>query len=314
MSNDRRSSGAAAEEMHVAADRPEEILAAAKHVVFVAIEHAAGDQFLGLADAIDVFGDPEQRVQIPQAAFAIFDVGLDEIARLTGAAMPLFALRQLGGDEICRGSLHHFFFETRVKFGVELGVAKQITRFQQRGTNGHIGFGLADALADRTRRVTDLLAHIPQAIEQRLGDRFSPRGLLVGQDKEQIDVGARCQQPAAITAGRDHRHALGRRARLRRIKRVGGKLEQDADDLILGLAQPLSATPPMTVFQQQFFGLRARLGERRFETAGDGGAQFAIAPGMGAGKGLEVGHDRRAVEEFGGGPRTALDVQHCATS
>ena len=71
---------------------------------------------------------------------------------------------------------------------------------------------------------------------------------------------------------------------------------------------------PMTVFEQQFFGLRARLGERRFEPAGDGGTQLAIAPGMGFGKGLEVGHDRRAVEEFGGGPRTALDVQHRGTS
>ena len=62
------------------------------------------------------------------------------------------------------------------------------------------------------------------------------------------------------------------RARLRRIKRLGGKLEQDADDLILRLAQPLGAAPAVTVFQQQFFGLRAGLGERRFETAGDGGA------------------------------------------
>ena len=245
--------------MHVAADRPQEILAAAKHVVFVAIEHAAGDQFLGLAHAIDVFGDPEQRVQIAQAALAVFDVGLDEIARLTGAAMPLLALRELGGDELRRGSLHHFFFETRVEFGVELGVAEQIPRFKQRGANGHVGFGLADALADRARRVTDLLAHVPQAIEQRLGDRFSPRGLLVGQDKQQIDVGARRQQPAAITAGRDHRHAFGRRACLRRIKRLGGKLEQDANDLVLSLAQPFGATPPVTVFQQQFFGLGARL-------------------------------------------------------
>src|ERR1700733_15364840 len=103
--------------MHVAANRPEKILATAKHIVFVAIEYAAGDQFLGFAYAIDVFGDPEQRMQIAQAALAVFDVGLDEIPRLTRAAMPLLALRELGGDEIRRGPLHHFFFETRVEFG-----------------------------------------------------------------------------------------------------------------------------------------------------------------------------------------------------
>ena len=67
--------GAPGEEVHVAAHRPEKVLAAAEHVVFVAVEHAALDQFLRLAHAIDVFGDPEQRVQVAQAALAVLDVG-----------------------------------------------------------------------------------------------------------------------------------------------------------------------------------------------------------------------------------------------
>ena len=66
----------------------------------------------------------------------------------------------------------------------------------------------------------------------------------------------------------------------------------------------------MTVLQQQLFGLRAGLGQRCSEAAGDGGAQFPLAPGMALGKDLEVGHDRRAIDEFGGGARAALDVQH----
>jgi hypothetical protein len=37
---------------------------------------------------------------------------------------------------------------------------------------------------------------------------------------------------------------------LRRIKRVDGELEQDADDFVLGLAQPLGAAPPMAVLEQ----------------------------------------------------------------
>ena len=52
-----------------------------------------------LAHAIDVFGDPEQRVQVAQAALAVLDVRLDQIARLAGAAVALFALGELGGDE-----------------------------------------------------------------------------------------------------------------------------------------------------------------------------------------------------------------------
>ena len=72
--------GAAGQEVHVAADRPEEVLAAAEQLEFLAIEHAAVDQFLEVAHAVDVFGDPEQRVQVAQTAFAVLDVGLDQIA------------------------------------------------------------------------------------------------------------------------------------------------------------------------------------------------------------------------------------------
>ena len=73
----------------------------------VVVEHAALDQLLDVVHAIDVLGDPEQRVQVAQAAFAVLDVGLDQIARLAGAAVALLALGELGGDELrrrCPGS------------------------------------------------------------------------------------------------------------------------------------------------------------------------------------------------------------------
>jgi hypothetical protein len=67
-------------EVHVAADRPQEILAAAERAVFLRIEHAAPDQIGKVADAVDVFRDPEQRVQVAQAALAVLDVRLHQIA------------------------------------------------------------------------------------------------------------------------------------------------------------------------------------------------------------------------------------------
>ena len=300
--------GAAGEEMHVAADRPEEILAAAEQPVFVAVEHAALDQFLRLAHAVDVFGDPEQRVQVAQSALAVLDVGLDEIARLAGAAVTLLALGELGGDEFRRRSLHHLLVEARRQLAVERGVAEEVARFQKRGADGHIGFGLADAFVDRTRRVTDLEAHVPQAIEQSLGHRLAPGGLLVGQHEQEIDVGARRQQPAAIAAGCDHRHAFGLRTDLRRIKHASGELEEDADDLVLGLAQPLGAAAAVTVLEQQLIGACARLRQRRFEARHDRGAQFPLAPGVDRGERFEIGDDRGAVDEFGGA-RLALGIQ-----
>ena len=295
--------------MHVAADRPEKILAAAEHVEFVAIEHFAIDQFLRLAHAIDVFGDPEQRVQVAQPALAVLHVRLDQITRLAGAAMALLALGELGGDEFRRGALHDFLFEARGQLAVERGIAEQMPRLEQRRADGHVGLGLADAFADRTGGVADLLPHVPQAIEQCFGDRFAPGGLLVGQHEQQIDVGARRQQAAAIAAGGDHRHALGLRMDLRRVKRADHEFEQDADDFVLGLTQPLGATAAVAVLEQQFLGAGARLHQRRLEAARHGGAQFALAPGMGFGEGFEVGDDGRAVDQFGGDARRPLEYQ-----
>src|SRR5262249_62076493 len=91
--------GAPGEEMHVAADRPEEVLAAAEASELLPVEYAVLDQLLGLAHSVNIFGDPEQRVQVAQAPLAVLDVGLDQIARLAGAAVTLFPLRELGGDE-----------------------------------------------------------------------------------------------------------------------------------------------------------------------------------------------------------------------
>src|SRR5580692_13212121 len=84
--------GSAGEEVHVAANRPEKIFATPEHVVFVAVENAAIDQFLGLANPIDILGNPEQRMQIAQSTFAVFDIGLDQIARLAHPSVALLAL------------------------------------------------------------------------------------------------------------------------------------------------------------------------------------------------------------------------------
>ena len=58
------------------------------------------DQLAGLVDAIEILGDPEQRVQVAQPALALLDVGLDDVARIAHALMALVALGELGLDEV----------------------------------------------------------------------------------------------------------------------------------------------------------------------------------------------------------------------
>src|SRR5436305_834492 len=82
-------------------------------------------------DAVDVFGDPEERVQVAQPALAVLDVVLDEVARAADAAVTLLALGELGGDELRGGALHDLLVEARHELVVELAVAEQEARLEQ---------------------------------------------------------------------------------------------------------------------------------------------------------------------------------------
>jgi hypothetical protein len=84
--------GLAGEEMHVAAHRPEEIFGLFEKLEFAARQHAETDQFGGVADMVEVFGDPEQRVEIAQSALAFLDIGFDKIAGVPGLAVAFVAL------------------------------------------------------------------------------------------------------------------------------------------------------------------------------------------------------------------------------
>ena len=292
--------GAAGEEMDVAADRPQEIGAAAEGAVFLRVEHAAFEQLVGLAHAVDIFRDPEQRVQVAQAALAVLDVGFDQIARLPGAAVPFFALGELGGDEFGGGALHHLLVEPRHQFVIERLVAGQEPGLEDRGADRHVAARLPDQFIDRTRGVADLQAHVPQAIQDGLGDLLAPGGLLVGQDEQQIDVGFRRHQPAAIAAGGDDGHALGAGRDRRVIEMARGRGEQDADDFVLDETQPFGAAPPVTIFQQDRLRRRARLDQLGLQQLRHRGAKNILASGMLVGERIDRGGDPRGIETLVG--------------
>ena len=164
-----------------------------------------------------MLGEPVQRVQIAQAAFAVLDVGLDQIARGAGARVADVLLGELRLDERPRVALEHFLAEAVLEIGIERLVAQDQPRIEQRGADGHVGMAEAHALVDVARGVADLEAEIPQQIEHVFGDALAPGGLLVGQQKQEIDVGARREQAAAVAALGHDRHALGGRRIVGRI-------------------------------------------------------------------------------------------------
>ena len=235
-------------------------------------------------------------MQVAQAALAVLDVGFDQIARLPGAAVPFLALGELGGDEFGGGALHHFLVEPRDQFVVERLVAGQESRLEDRGADRHVAACLPDRFVDRTGGVADLQAHVPQAIQDGFRDLLAPGGLLVGQDEQQIDVGFRRHQPAAIAAGGDDRHALGAGGNRRAIEMAGGGGEQDADDFVLDEAQPLGAAPAVTVLQQHGLRRRARRDHFGLQQLRHRGAKHILAAGMSFGERIDRGGDPRGIE------------------
>ena len=69
-------------------------------------------------------------MEIAQAAFAVLDVRLDQIARLPRAADAVLALGELGGDELRRGVAHHLVVEARLQLVEQFFIAEQEARFQ----------------------------------------------------------------------------------------------------------------------------------------------------------------------------------------
>src|SRR5256885_16424842 len=116
--------------MHVRTHSPEEIAGAAKAAIFNRVEDAALDELLAVANAIDVFGDPIEGVQVAQAALAVLDVRLDQIAGLSGTAVALLAFRKLRHDKVRCGALDDLLVEARHQLVVKLLLAEQVARLE----------------------------------------------------------------------------------------------------------------------------------------------------------------------------------------
>ena len=172
--------GAIGQIVDVTAHRRQEALGPLEVPRLAGGEHALGYQLVGLADAIEILGDPEQQVQVAQPALAFLDVGFHDIARIAHALVPLIAFGELGLDEIATVAGQEFLREQPVELVEQVFVAPDIARLQQGGADGLIPLGISNALVDGTRGMADLQAEIPQQVEHELDDLLAARRLLVG--------------------------------------------------------------------------------------------------------------------------------------
>ena len=302
--------GPSGEKMQMTADRPEKFLAAAEQREFARREQPGSDQFVRVLHAIDVFCDPEERVEVAQAPLAFLDVGFDEIARRAGPLHPLLAFGELGCDEFRRGLRHDLLVEARLQGLEELLVARDETRLDQGRADRHVAARLLQALVDRARRMADFLLQVPEHVEQGFDDPFDGRRRLVRQEEQEIDVGARRQHAPPVPADRDDRRQ--RRFWRRRREPTGRHFERDAEQIVDLSAQRLGAGPSRSARFQRFARLGAPGDDRRLQPCDRRPAKFdGIRPVLLVKRGeiLEkprpvetlAGRGRRARAAFGGG-------------
>ena len=214
---------------------------------------------------MQIFENPEHRLQIALAALALFHVGLDEIARCARARGALLALGELGGDEFALRLAHDRLVETRAELLEQRRLLVQQARVEQRCADGDVGQRLTQALVDVARRMADLQLEVPHDVKHRLDDALAPRGLLVGQQEQQIDVRSRRQRAAPVAADGDDGDALARRAVLDRIDMRDDVVVDRHRQHVLQGAEPLRAGKAAMILLQPGPRLRPPLRQRRRE-------------------------------------------------
>ena len=200
--------GAPGQIVQVTAHRPEKAARPVELAQGVAGQHAVLDQVGGIPDPVEELAEPEQGLQVAQAALAFLDVGLEQIAAVAGALVPGVALGELGLDEHGAHACDHLALEALAQPVEGRLVAPQEARLEQAGADPDVGAGKAQALVDRAGRLADLEAQVPQLVEQELDHLLAVRRALVGVEEQEVDVGVGRQLAAAVAADRDDREPL----------------------------------------------------------------------------------------------------------
>jgi hypothetical protein len=197
------------DQVQVAAHRPEKPLGRVEGGEFLGAEHAEIDQVPRAGHAMFVFRDPVERLQVPQPALALLDVGFQHVALTALLAVARAAFFQLGLDELPHCSVEQLLAQGCLKLRPDGFGPAEKPHLQQAGADRDVLPPQPQAFLHRARRMPDLHVKVPQHVERGFDHVLDGGGHFPRRDEQQVDVGERRHLAAAITADRHHRHALG---------------------------------------------------------------------------------------------------------
>jgi hypothetical protein len=125
-------------EVQVRADRFEEVEGADEGAHLPTVEHLHLQHGLETVGRMQILGDPEQGVQIAQAALALLHIGFDHEAADACPGVPLVAFLELGRDEFGASAFDHLFAEPLLQGLGKFRVTGQPARLQYGGPDRHV--------------------------------------------------------------------------------------------------------------------------------------------------------------------------------
>ena len=223
--------GAAGEQVQMAAHRPEEPLGAVEAAEFGRGEQPGADEIGRPLDAVDIFADPVERVEVAKAALAVLDVGFDDVAAVAHADVPLRRARRAWRRRTRPRVPATTSLRKRAHGRVEqLAVAPQPARFEEGRADGHVLPGERKHWRGRADRVADLELEIPQQVERWLRPRAPGRVRRRGGQEHQVEIAERRHFAAAGAAEADQREP---RADRFIGQSIGDEIIGQANDLVV---------------------------------------------------------------------------------
>ena len=155
-----------------------------------------------MADTVQIFHDPEQRLHVPQPAFAFLDVGLKQVHVAVLAQIPLVAFGQLRFDEFGACVLEQLRPEFLVEFVRQALLAINETMLEHRSPDRHVIPAEQNAILHGSAGMPHLYFQIPKDVQCRFDYAFHPRRYFSGVQEQQVDVGLRRHLSATVPADR----------------------------------------------------------------------------------------------------------------
>ena len=176
-------------------------------------EDPLDDQFLGIGDLVPDLGHPEGGMQIPQPPFSLLEIRLQDIDAGAVLLQPFLPLLNLVFDEAIAPLGDDLAEQHLLKLTVEYSAPDDLPGLKKSGPHRGVGLGHLHAVGRGPDRIPHIQTHVPEEIENLIGNILHPaRGLAVVEE-HQVDVRIGVEFAPSVPPQR-HESKLGRGAGL----------------------------------------------------------------------------------------------------